>query len=140
VDLPGFENFVENSLDQLFINYQDEKIQGFFQHAAVVEMELYTRERLEVSKLEISDRAACIELLEVCCVCICEKRKQRKTSEFTFFVLFVFCLCFVCVLFVFCLCFVCVLFVFCLCFVCVCSFSSPSRSAHEAFSVCWRMK
>jgi len=65
LDVFGFENFKKNSLEQLCINFTNEKLQQFFNEAIIKsEQEEYINESVFWTPLDVPDNEECIRLLE----------------------------------------------------------------------------
>ncbi|XP_041521755.1 unconventional myosin-XIX isoform X2 [Microtus oregoni] len=65
LDVYGFESFPDNSLEQLCINYANEKLQQHFvAHYLKAQQEEYALEGLEWSFVNYQDNQTCLDLLE----------------------------------------------------------------------------
>ncbi|XP_069801991.1 unconventional myosin-XIX isoform X2 [Dendropsophus ebraccatus] len=65
LDVYGFESFPQNSLEQLCINYANEKLQQHFvSHYMKVQQDEYAAEGLEWSFVTYQDNERCVELIE----------------------------------------------------------------------------
>ncbi|XP_052615484.1 unconventional myosin-XIX isoform X3 [Peromyscus californicus insignis] len=86
LDVYGFESFPDNSLEQLCINYANEKLQQHFvAHYLRAQQEEYAVEGLEWSFLNYQDNQTCLDLLEGSPISICslineECRLNRPSS------------------------------------------------------------
>lgn len=86
LDVYGFESFPDNSLEQLCINYANEKLQQHFvAHYLRAQQEEYEVEGLEWSFVNYQDNQTCLDLLEGSPISICslineECRLNRPSS------------------------------------------------------------
>uniref|UniRef100_UPI00398E3BF7 unconventional myosin-XIX isoform X2 n=1 Tax=Pristiophorus japonicus TaxID=55135 RepID=UPI00398E3BF7 len=65
LDVYGFESFPQNNLEQLCINYANEKLQQHFvAHYLRAQQEEYTAEGLEWSFISYQDNQSCLDLIE----------------------------------------------------------------------------
>ncbi|XP_021568806.1 unconventional myosin-XIX [Carlito syrichta] len=86
LDVYGFESFPDNSLEQLCINYANEKLQQHFvAHYLRAQQEEYTVEGLEWSFVNYQDNQTCLDLIEGSPISICslineECRLNRPSS------------------------------------------------------------
>ncbi|XP_066219275.1 unconventional myosin-XIX isoform X1 [Saccopteryx leptura] len=86
LDVYGFESFPDNSLEQLCINYANEKLQQHFvAHYLRAQQEEYAVEGLEWSFVNYRDNQTCLDLIEGSPVSICslineECRLNRPSS------------------------------------------------------------
>ncbi|XP_066118864.1 unconventional myosin-XIX isoform X3 [Saccopteryx bilineata] len=86
LDVYGFESFLDNSLEQLCINYANEKLQQHFvAHYLRAQQEEYAVEGLEWSFVNYRDNQTCLDLIEGSPVSICslineECRLNRPSS------------------------------------------------------------
>ncbi|KAM0043817.1 putative myosin ATPase [Helianthus debilis subsp. tardiflorus] len=65
LDAYGFESLQRNSLQQLFINYADERLQQhFIRHLCKLEQEEYELEGIHWKKVEFEDNQECLDLFE----------------------------------------------------------------------------
>ncbi|KAM3854686.1 unconventional myosin-XIX [Vipera latastei] len=65
LDVYGFESFVENHLEQLCINYANEKLQQHFvSHFLKAQQEEYAEEGLEWSFVNYQDNQTCLDAIE----------------------------------------------------------------------------
>ncbi|KAM5182360.1 unconventional myosin-XIX [Mantella aurantiaca] len=71
LDVYGFESFPQNNLEQLCINYANEKLQQHFvTHYLKVQQDEYAAEGLEWSFISYQDNQNCVDLIEGSPVCI----------------------------------------------------------------------
>ncbi|XP_013212504.1 unconventional myosin-XIX isoform X1 [Ictidomys tridecemlineatus] len=86
LDVYGFESFPDNSLEQLCINYANEKLQQHFvAHYLRAQQEEYAMEGLEWSFVNYQDNQTCLDLIEGSPISICslineECRLNRPSS------------------------------------------------------------
>uniref|UniRef100_A0ABI8A2Y4 Myosin motor domain-containing protein n=1 Tax=Felis catus TaxID=9685 RepID=A0ABI8A2Y4_FELCA len=86
LDVYGFESFPNNSLEQLCINYANEKLQQHFvAHYLRAQQEEYAFEGLDWSFVNYQDNQACLDLIEGSPISICslineECRLNRPSS------------------------------------------------------------
>uniref|UniRef100_A0A8I3W3I9 Unconventional myosin-XIX n=1 Tax=Callithrix jacchus TaxID=9483 RepID=A0A8I3W3I9_CALJA len=86
LDVYGFESFPNNSLEQLCINYANEKLQQHFvAHYLRAQQEEYAAEDLEWSFISYQDNQPCLDLIEGSPISICslineECRLNRPSS------------------------------------------------------------
>ncbi|KAB1265780.1 Unconventional myosin-XIX [Camelus dromedarius] len=86
LDVYGFESFPHNSLEQLCINYANEKLQQHFvAHYLRAQQEEYAVEGLEWSFVNYQDNQTCLDLIEGSPISICslineECRLNRPSS------------------------------------------------------------
>ncbi|XP_042548906.1 unconventional myosin-XIX isoform X1 [Dipodomys spectabilis] len=86
LDVYGFESFPDNSLEQLCINYANEKLQQHFvAHYMRAQQEEYAVEGLEWSFVNYQDNQICLDLIEGSPISICslineECRLNRPSS------------------------------------------------------------
>ncbi|XP_006154514.1 unconventional myosin-XIX [Tupaia chinensis] len=72
LDVYGFESFPDNSLEQLCINYANEKLQQHFvAHYLRAQQEEYAAEGLEWSFVNYQDNQTCLDLIEGSPISIC---------------------------------------------------------------------
>ncbi|KAK1331285.1 hypothetical protein QTO34_009236 [Cnephaeus nilssonii] len=77
LDVYGFESFPDNSLEQLCINYANEKLQQHFvAHYLRAQQEEYALEGLEWSFVNYQDNQTCLDLIEGSPISICSLLKR----------------------------------------------------------------
>lgn len=65
LDIAGFEYFAKNGFEQFCINYCNEKLQQFFNERVLKDEQLlYSKEGLNVKKIDYTDNQECIDLIE----------------------------------------------------------------------------
>ena len=65
LDIFGFENFVENSFEQLCINYANERLQQYFNKEIFkLELKLYQEEKINCDKIEYTDNTKVVEFID----------------------------------------------------------------------------
>ena len=65
LDIFGFEIFVENSFEQLLINYANEMLQNLFnEHVFKNEAKIYEDEGISIEHIEFPDNQPCVELID----------------------------------------------------------------------------
>lgn len=65
LDIYGFERLTTNGLDQLFINYANEKLQSLFNTAVFAsEKNIYKEEAIDIQVPECPDNNGCVELFD----------------------------------------------------------------------------
>lgn len=71
LDFFGFESLEKNSLEQLNINYCNERIhQSYIQIVLKYQQDLYVREGLEWTKIDFYDNQPICELMDKVCECL----------------------------------------------------------------------
>ncbi|ELK35893.1 Myosin-XIX [Myotis davidii] len=80
LDVYGFESFPDNSLEQLCINYANEKLQQHFvAHYLRAQQEEYALEGLEWSFVNYQDNQTCLDLIEGTPISICSLLNELQT-------------------------------------------------------------
>jgi hypothetical protein len=77
LDTPGFENFKQNGIEQLYVNTLNEEMQSaFYRHSFLYDQMQYQREGLPYPQCNYRDNKRCIDLLlQVSC-----KRETRHVN------------------------------------------------------------
>lgn len=85
LDVYGFESFPDNSLEQLCINYANEKLQQHFvAHYLRAQQEEYAVEGLEWSFVNYQDNQTCLDLIEGSPISICSLINEVGNSIWAF--------------------------------------------------------
>ena len=65
LDIFGFENFADNSFEQLCINYANERLQQYFNKEIFkLELKLYQEEKINCDKIEYTDNTKVVEFID----------------------------------------------------------------------------
>jgi myosin-5 len=76
LDIVGFANLQRNSLEQLYVNYANEKLHGHVsRHVLKIDQEEYMREGITWARIDHPDNSECISIIEhrsvmILCVCV----------------------------------------------------------------------